>query len=157
MNDFEEIYKTYYALTYHYVMGLSKDAVLAEEITQETFFKVLKKIDTFQGGCKLSVWICQIAKNTFYNYCRKKHIDPESVLSQLPSGEDLEKSLIDKDMAMRIHEILHRTPEPYREVFWMRTFGDLSFAEIGKLHQKSESWARVIYHRAKIKIKEELE
>ena len=72
------------------------------------------------------------------------------------SEDNLENLVADKDMALRIHEILHDMEEPYREVFWMRTFGELSFAEIGKIHKKSESWARVTYHRAKMRIKEEL-
>lgn len=64
--------------------------------------------------------------------------------------------LANKDLAMQIHEILHTLKEPYKEVFWMKTFGELTFAEIGQVHGKSETWARVTYHRAKMKIKEEM-
>lgn len=157
MADFEEIYKKYYNQVYFYVLELSRNEQIAEEITQETFFKVLKKINTFRGECRINVWICEIAKNTFYNYCRKKNIDPESSLENAEATEDIEKTLVDSDMAQQIHRILHQTPEPYKEVFWMRTFGELSFKEIGNLHNKTESWARVTYHRAKLMIKEALQ
>lgn len=156
MQDFEEVYKEYYNQVYRYIYKLSRDTLLSEEITQETFFKVLKNIDSYKGQCKLSVWICQIAKNTFYDFCRKKHIMADAEPEYLGAHDNLEQSMVDKDMVQRIHEILHHIPEPYKEVFWMRTFGELPFAEIGRLHQKSDGWARVTYYRAKMMIKEEL-
>ena len=76
---------------------------------------------------------------------------------ELAGQDSFEQAVIDKDMAMQIHRILHTLNEPYKEVFWMRTFGELSFAEIGKVHDKTEAWARVTYHRAKMKIMEEME
>ena len=156
MKDFAEIYNTYYEQVYYYVWKLCQDENLAEEITQETFFKVLKKIDSYRGECKLSVWMCQIAKNTFYNYVKKQKQHTDIPLETLPSEDDMEKQLVNKDMALKIHEILHTLKDPYREVFWMRTFGELSFQEIGRLHGKTESWARVTYHRAKMLIREEI-
>lgn len=156
MQDFEEIYRDYYSLVYGYIGKLCADENIAEEITQETFFKVLKNIKSYRGECKLSVWICQIAKNTYLSYLKK-----QKKLTQLPEemvseNDSVEQLLVDKEMALKIHEILHRMEEPYREVFWMRTFGELAFSQIGKVHGKTESWARVTYHRAKMKIKEEL-
>ena len=158
LQEFEEIYKAYYPQVYKYILKLCHDEMLAEEITQETFFKILKKANSFKGQCKFSVWICQIAKNTFYTYLKKnKQIAdfPIETLS-LEKENNFEKLIADKDMALKIHEILHTIEEPYREVFWMRTFGELSFAEIARIHKKSESWARVTYHRTKVRIKEEL-
>ncbi len=156
MEDFAEIYKNYYGQVYHYVWKLCQDEALAEEITQETFFKVLKKIDTYRGDCKLSVWMCQIAKNTYYNHLKKQSRHADASLETIPIEEDVEQKLVDKETTLKIHEILHTLKEPYREVFWMRTFGELSFQEIGRLHGKTESWARVTYHRAKMMIREEL-
>lgn len=158
MQEFETLYKAYYPQVYKYVRKLCQDEMLAEEITQETFFKVLKNADSFQGQCKFSVWMCQIAKNTFYTYLKKnKRLADFPIETLSVENEDnLEALIADKDMALRIHEILHFIEEPYREVFWMRTFGELSFGEISAIHKKSESWARVTYHRAKMKIKEEL-
>ncbi len=156
MEDFAEIYKNYYGQVYQYVYKLCQDESLAEEVTQETFFKVLKRIDTYRGECKLSVWMCQIAKNTFYTHLKKQSRQTDQSLEEITATEDLEQTLINKEAAKQIHEILHTLKEPYKEVFWMRTFGELSFQEIGRLHEKTESWARVTYHRAKIMIKEEL-
>lgn len=156
MGAFEELYKQYYSQVYFYVLGLCRNEHIAEEITQETFFKVLKKMDSFKGECKVNVWMIQIAKNTFYNYCREKKLDPESSLEGLKTEGTIEEKIIDQEEAEQIHVILHRMKEPYKEVFWMRTFGELSFKEIGSIHGKTESWARVTYHRAKLMIKEEL-
>ncbi len=156
MNAFEELYKQYYSQIYFYVLGLCRNEHIAEEITQETFFRVLKKMNTFRGECKINVWITQIAKNTFYNYCRKKKLDPESSLEDIATEGTIEEKIIDQETAKQIHMILHRMQEPYKEVFWMRIFSELSFKEIGNIHGKTESWARVTYHRAKLMIKEEL-
>lgn len=156
MSAFEELYKQYYSQVYFYVLGLCRNEHIAEEITQETFFKVLKKMDTFKGECKVNVWMIQIAKNTFYNYCRKKKFALESSLDGVETERTIEEKIIDQEAAGQIHVILHRMQEPYKEVFWMRTFGELSFKEIGSIHGKTESWARVTYHRAKLMIKEEL-
>ena len=158
MQEFEELYKAYYPQVYKYILKLCQDELLAEEITQETFFKVLKNADSFKGQCKFSAWMCQIAKNTFYSYLKKNKRLADFPIDMLAieDEDDLENLVADRNMALRIHEFLHDMEEPYREVFWMRTFGELSFAEIGKIHKKSESWARVTYHRAKMKIKEGL-
>lgn len=156
MSAFEELYKQYYSQVYFYVLELCRNEHIAEEITQETFFKVLKKMDTFKGECKVNVWIIQIAKNTFYNYCREKKLDPEGSLQDVETEGTIEEKIIDKEAVEQIHVILHRMQEPYKEVFWMRTFGELSFKEIGSIHGKTESWARVTYHRAKLMIREGL-
>lgn len=138
------------------MLSLCRDESLAEEITQKAFFKALNSIDSFRGECKLSVWLCQIAKNTFYTAAkriqRQADYPPETMLPD----ESIEQKIYDKDTAFEIHKLLHALAEPYREVFWMRTFGELSFRDIGALFGKTESWARVTYHRAKMKIKEEI-
>ena len=159
MSAFEELYKQYYRQVYFYVLGLCRSEHIAEEITQETFFKVLKKMDTFRGECRINVWITQIAKNTFYDYCHRKKLDPGSSLDdvEVEAQENLEEKMLNKEAAGQIHMILHKLSEPYKEVFWMRTFGELSFREIGNIHGKTESWARVVYHRARLMIREELE
>jgi len=152
--NFEEIYSEYYDTIFHYILSLCRDEAWAEEITQEAFFKALKKIDSFRGECKLSVWLCQIAKNTFCTMAKHRQRQADYPLETTPSEENLEQRLLDKDTALHLHAILHTLDEPYKEVFWMRTFGELSFAEIGTLWGKTESWARVTYHRARMKIKE---
>lgn len=156
MEDFEKIYSEYYDSVFHFALSLCKDEVWAEEITQESFFKALKSINTFRGECKLSVWLCQIAKNTFYTQAKRRQKQTELPLETVQYEESIEHNIFNKETAFEIHQILHKLENPYKEVFWMRTFGELSFAQIGLLWNKSESWARVTYHRAKLKIKEEL-
>lgn len=157
MEDFDKLYKTYYRQVFLYLLDLCKDPDLAEEITQETFFKVLKKIDTFEGKSSIGTWMLQIAKNNFYNYCKKKKFENVEDWESIPAKDNPEKQVLDRDVAREIHLILHKLEEPYKEVFWMRIFGELSFREIGAIHGKTESWARVTYYRAKQKIKEEME
>lgn len=155
MTDFQEVYERYFTDVYKYVLSLSRDADVAEEITQETFFKALKSIDSFQGQCRLYVWLCQIAKNTYFTYLEKRK--KEGAEQEVSSGESLEERLLEKDAAFEIHKLLHKLQEPYKEVFSLRVFGQLSFGQIGELFGKTESWARVTYHRARMKIKEEME
>ena len=153
MEDYQEIYTLYFQDVFKYVLALSRNPSLAEEITQEAFFKALKSLDSFQGQCKLYVWLCQIAKNTYLSYL-KKHKEPEKEETLTSS---LEEMMLDKESVFLIHQALHNLPEPYKEVFSLRVLGELSFRQIGLLFGKTENWARVTYHRARLTIKEELE
>lgn len=156
--DINEIYEKYFTVVYKYLLSISRNTHTAEEVTQETFFKALKKADHFRGECQLSVWLCQIGKNTYYDYLRKNKKytpEPEEDVLQAPDS-DLMQNFTDKETAFRVHRILHKLGEPYKEVFSLRVFGELSFAMIAELFGKSESWARVTYHRACKKIREEL-
>ena len=155
MTEFEEVYRLYFRDVYRYCLALCRDEETAEEVTQETFFKALNAIDQFDGRCKLYVWLCQIAKNTYFSMQSKKR--PDGPETAIPAGESLEERLLTKESAFEIHRVLHRLEEPYKEVFSLRTFGELPFKQIGELFGKTESWARVTYHRARLKIKEELQ
>lgn len=159
--NIEELYRTYFDIVYRYIRSISQDGSLAEEVTQETFFKALEKIDQFRGDCDVRVWLCQIAKNTLYDHLKKqkKQLLGDEKLEKAESagGELLEEKLAQRSQAMEIHKVLHRLSEPYKEVFSLRIFGELNFREIGMLFGKSENWARVIYYRARVKIREELE
>ena len=155
MTDFEAIYELYFKDVYRYALSLAKNEALAEEITQETFFKALKSIDRFDGRCRLYVWLCQIAKNTYLNLLKKEKKHRQFSESD-ESPENIELDFVNQESASEIHRILHRLEEPYKEVFSLRTFGELSFRQIAALFGKTESWARVTYYRAKCKIKEEL-
>ena len=157
MVDFEKVYSEYYDTVFRYILYLCKDKYLAEDITQEAFFKAFKKIDSFKGECKLSVWLCQIAKNTLYSEIKKRNKEVTDVsLDTVPYDDTIYQDLLKKEDAVEIHKVLHNLNEPFKEVFWMRTFGELSFSEIAKLFGKTDSWARVTYYRAKMKIKEEI-
>ena len=157
MPDFEEVYRLYFADVYKYVLALSRDGAVAEEITQETFFKALKKIDSFRGECRMQVWLCQIAKNTYYSLLEKRRRLAPAPEESWPDPAALEERFADRETALAAHRELHALEEPYREVFWLRVFGELGFGQIAGLFGKSESWARVTYHRAKLKLKERLE
>ncbi|MBE6996384.1 MAG: sigma-70 family RNA polymerase sigma factor [Ruminococcaceae bacterium] len=154
MPDFEEIYRQYFADVYQYALALSRDETMAEEVTQETFFRALSAIDNFHGDCQLRVWLCQIARNRYLSLCReKKHF---AELAEEPGDPGLEEGFADRDTARRLHRLLHNLSEPYKEVFSLRTFGELPFSQIGELFGKTENWARVTYFRARQKLKEAL-
>ena len=165
--DIEKLYREYFTPVDRYTLSLVHDPDMAEEITQETFFRALKKINDYRGEASLKVWLCQIARNLSFDSLKRqskttaltKHDDDESDDYELPAGSESnpEEQLLRKQTAMKIHRILHDLKEPYKEVFQLRTFGDLSFAEIGELFGKSESWARVTYYRSRMMIKEELD
>ena len=159
--NIEELYRTYFDIVYRYIRSVSRDGSLAEEVTQETFFKALKKADQFRGDCDVRVWLCQIAKNTLYDHLKKqkRQLSGDEQLEKAGSdgGELLEEKLAQRSQALEIHKVLHGLSEPYKEVFSLRTFGELNFREIGMLFGKSENWARVTYYRARVKIREELE
>lgn len=157
MTDFLSVYNRYFRDVYRYALALSGSELLAEEITQETFFRALTHLDTFDGRNKVFVWLCRIAKNVYLSMRRKaKRFDWETDIMSLPSDADIEEIYSDADMARSIRRQMDRLEDPYREVFALRTLGDFSFRQIGELLGKSENWARVTYHRARMKIKEEL-
>lgn len=139
--------------------GLTRDDSLAEELTQEAFFKAIKSIDEFQKKCDTKVWLCQIAKNTYFSYLRKNHlIDPYEIVNEnIQTKVNIEQDLMDKDTMIGIHRILHELEEPYKEVFSLRVFGELTFKQIAEIFCKNENWACVTYHRAKNKIQSKLE
>lgn len=156
--DIRELYETYFSTVYKYIFSISRDVHIAEDVTQETFFKALKYADGFRGDCKLSVWLIQIAKNCYMDELRKrKRILSAEEIEGTVSSEDLSVSYIEKEKALSVHRKLHQLREPYKEVVSLRIFGELSFKEIGEIFGKSENWARVTYHRGKTRIKEELE
>ena len=158
--DLERIYREYFTIVYCYILSLSKDASVAEDITQETFFRAMKKLDEFRGDSSVETWLIQIAKNLYYNHLdkssRQKRIDEDQ--AEMKSGqESIEEGLIRKEYSRRINRILHDLKEPYKEVFMLRVYGELSFKEIGELFMKSDAWARVTFHRARNMIREVLE
>lgn len=154
MRAFDEVYNLYANQVYKYLLCLTGDRNLAEELTQETFFKAYKNIHKFKGKCKMSVWLCQIAKNTYYTYYKKEKLRKSKLLDEsILSGIDLQADFIRSDEIITLHRILHSLEEPYKEVFTLRVFGELSYKQISEIFGKSESWSRVTFYRAKEKIK----
>ena len=158
MDKSDIVFEKYYEDVLRFLRGLSRDEYLAEELTQETIYRAMKSIDTFKGDCDLRVWLCSIAKNLFYTYCKKqKRIAQNGIDENYEAQEKIfVQAVEDRETAIRVHRILHDLREPYKEVFSLRVFGELSFKEIGTLFQKSEHWACVTYHRARGMIREQL-
>ena len=156
MDTIERIYRAYFTDVYRYCMRLCGDPDIAEELTSDTFFTAMQKIDRFRGDCELRVWLCEIAKNRYLSEQRKKRTVPldETVESAADSPESL---AVQRDDADRATEAVHRLDEPYKEVFLLRVYGEMPFENIGRLFGKTANWACVTFHRAKAKIKAELE
>ena len=161
MTDFERAYNTYFNDVYLYILRLSGNEHIAEEITSDTFFKAMRSIDSFRGDCDVRVWLCQIAKNTYYSYIRKskrtEHFDGDEIEKIHDSSVNVEADYVQLDEIGRIQNILHGIEEPYREVFMWRVYAQLSFKQIAGIFGKTENWACVTYHRAQKKILERLE
>ena len=160
--DFEKIYDTYFDDVYLYVRRLSGNEHVAEEIASETFFKAMSSIKNFRGECDIRVWLCQIAKNSYFSYLKKngKTIGFDDVkLQDLADPNALLPRKIpnEKEGIRQAQKAVHTLPELYREVFMWRVFADLSFKQIGELFHKTDNWACVTYHRARKMIKSRLE
>lgn len=189
MEPFEQAYELYFRDVYRYVLSLSRDAAVAEEVTQETFFQAMKSMPSFRGECKMTVWLCQIAKHIYFAGLKKQKRRQEAA-ARLRTGQtyaaldasgtaphapgaapnasgtapyasgvapSLEQLFCEEETAMKIHGILHGLEEPYKEVFMLRVFGELPYKKIAHIFGKTESWARVTYHRAKLKITDGME
>ena len=159
--DFEWVYNAYFNDVYLYILRLSGDEHLAEEITSDTFFKAMKSIDSFRGDCDVRVWLCQIAKNCYYTHVKKSNRMSQMDETELQELSDLAPSAAEeyarRDEIERIQKILHDVSEPYKEVFMWRVYAELSFKQIAQIFGKTENWACVTYHRARKKILERLE
>ena len=155
--DFEQIYSEYFPRVYRYLLSLCSDPSIAEELTQDTFYRAIEHSGAFRGECKLSVWLYRIARNCWLSHVRKEK--RRAFYGDAGGAADLcdmEESLIQKDSVFQIYKRLRALPEPYREVFSLRVFTELPFAQIGELFGKSDAWARVVFYRAKQKIKGDL-
>ena len=155
--DYEKLYTSFYMQVYSYAVSLTKNCELAEEITQNTFYKAMHTAARFRGESDEVTWLCAIAKNLYRDELRSRQRTTEiSEIDKIEASDNVENEVADKDIAFSIHFVLHNLDEPYKEVFQLRVFGDLSFAQIGAILGKSETWARVTYHRAKLKIQERM-
>ena len=151
------LYETCYMRVFSYVMTLAGgDRSLAEELTQETFYRAFTRQRDFRGESDEATWLCAIAKNLFTDEMRRRSRHSE-IPEDLPDrSKSVARTVEDQDSSFRIHMALHGLEEPYREVFELRIFGELSFRDIGTIFSKTENWARVTYHRARIKLQERM-
>lgn len=156
--EIEKIYTMFFKDIFRYVFSLTKDVALAEDITQDTFLKSMKNIDTYDGD-NIKAWLFTIAKNTLYTYySRQKTHDTkmEMLANECRPSSDILTEMIRKEAAVKITEFVELLNEPYHQVFHLRHYGELSFDEIGMMYRKSSGWARTIYYRAKKQIAEKM-
>ena len=156
----DELYKEYSKLVFYYLNSLSGNSYIAEELTQETFYRAIKGITKFNNECKISTWLCKIAKNIWNDYLRKEKfpktfsIDDENFIEKIILEESFEDNIEDKSQIISLYKYIHKLDEDTREVFYLRLKGEPSFKEIGEILDKSEDWARLTFYRGKIKLKE---
>ncbi len=157
--NFQQIYETFFPIVYTFLLKQCSDPHLAEELTQDTFYRALKSIHSFKGDCRLETWLCQIAKNAYISeYRRRKRFSPLSEKERADErSSDLSDSLLTGESAMEVLKAAHLLDEASKEIFLLRTCGEQDFSTIGDLFGKSASWARVTYHRAKLKVLKTIE
>ena len=157
MQDMAQIYEQYFETVNKYLFCLTHNNDISEELTQETFYKAVKKIDTYKGDCKMSVWLCQIAKHLWYDQCRKNkrvvNVQEEELLT-IKWGTTMEEQIILKDEKVSLYKKMQKLDEKTREVLYLIITGELSFKEIGSILNQTENWARVTFYRGKNQLKE---
>ena len=154
--DIEKIYNEYFKIVYKYLISLTYDQDIAEDITQETFCKATTHIKEFRGDCKISVWLCQIAKNLWFNELKKKNrifIEDIDMLN-IVEPHNIEDEYTNKEEIKLLYKKIEQLDKQTQEIFRLKLVGNLNFKEIGEIMQKNEVWARVNYYRAKQKLKE---
>lgn len=155
MTEFEKLFNENREFIFKYLMKMTRDDSLAEELTQETFFRAYMNYASLRSKEKVSVWLCQIAKNTYYAwYNEQKKKDSFDNLETISDGENIEEAFVQKELSKKALLCLHELEEPYKEVFMLSVFGGFSLKDISSIFGKSESWARVTFYRAKQKLLE---
>ena len=139
--DIDSVYQLYFRDVFLFLQGLTHNEALAEELTQETFFKALDGLKDYDDRQDVRAWLFTVARNAYYSHCRRtKRTAP----------------LEDQDAAFTVHQCLHTLDEPYKEVFSLRVFGELPFERIGLIFGHNAAWARVTYYRAKTQLQKML-
>ena len=154
MDDMDAVYRAHAQTVYKFLLAQCHDPDLSEELTQETFYQAVRSIGRFDGGCKVSVWLCQIAKHLWYQYLRRhKRESPMPEAAPEAPTPSAEEGLLEQEGHMSLLRQIHRLPPLQREVVYLRAFGGLSFREIGEVLERTETWARVTFYRSKEKLR----
>ena len=159
MSAFKEIYEQYAKPVYRFLLALTRDEGMAEELLQETFYQAFLHIDRFEGRSSLYTWLCQIGKNAWLKECKRGKWFAEDSLEELKIPDralppDIE--YIRKEEYLRIRQAVLKLDEPYKNVFILHAYGGVKLKEIAGSYGKSESWARVTYYRARQQIIQEV-
>ena len=154
MDDMSEIYQRHAQTVYKFLLSQTRDEGLAEELTQETFYQAVRSIGRFDGGCKVSVWLCQIAKHLWYQYLRRhKRESPMPEAAPEAPTPSAEEGLLEREGKLDLLRQIHDLGTDAREVVYLRAFGGLTFREIGDVMGRTETWARVTFYRTKEKLR----
>lgn len=157
----KEIYNEYSKIVYNYLISLTSNIDIANELTQETFYKAIKNINQFRNECSVKTWLCKIAKNEWIDYYKKtkkiKEINIDEIKEGLLIENSVEETYETKEQMISMYKRIHKLDEEAKEVIYLRIQAELSFKEIGQIMGRTEQWARIIFYRAKVKLKEELE
>lgn len=159
MEDFEKLYKEYYPRVYAFLYKLCRDKEMTEEMTQDTFYELYKSLHKYDGSCKLFTFVASIAKNVYYKHVRKRRVEYIDIelLSELQDSSDTpEEACLRKMRSRQIRNVIEKLPVKYRDVVLLRVYADLTFPDIANALDISTSSAKVIFHRAKKIISEEL-
>ena len=158
MDEIEKAYNAHAQDVYRYLFSLCRDTDVAQELTQETFLRAMRTIGSYNGSCKLNVWLCQIAKHLWYQWLdKRKRQKRERLTDELQSDAAVEESTVMRSEKTALYKAIHELDEPMRELVHMRLTGEFTFAEIGDILGKSESWARTTFYRAKLRLIEKIE
>lgn len=148
----EELYRQNAKMVYHFLWKMCGDQYLAEELTQETFLQAYKSIERYDGSCKISVWLCQIAKHLYYQYLEKHKRELAEDMREKQAEDaaaNTEKQALTRMELLEVLKEMQELPDKMREVMYLRMSTDLSFREIGEILGKSENWTRVNFYRGK--------
>ena len=159
MRKIEKIYREYYDTVFKYLFCLTHDKEISEDLVQETFIRMIKNIDKFEGKSKLSSWLCEIAKKLWIDYLRKNKRKVELNENEelnIQSEQNIENEYKEREDENKVFEKIKALDEISQKVMYLRIKGEMSFKEIGVVLGKSENWARVTFYRAKQKVKEEM-
>lgn len=153
--NMDRIYAEHGQTVFKYLMCLCGDPELAQDLTQDTFCKAIQSVHRFNGSCKVSTWLCQIAKHLWYQELDKRkrrkitHLEEDD---NLASDASVEEFVLLKMEKLELFKKIHMLGDVEKEVVLYRITGELSFKEIGEILGKSENWARVTFYRAKQKL-----
>ena len=152
----EQIYKEHAQTVYRYLLSITRDAHLSEELTQETFYQAVRSVDKYDKSCKMSTWLCGIAKNVWRTY-QRKHPVMDEIGEHIPQKDQTEEIVFANLSKVELFKKLQHLQGDTKDVMYFRLFGELSFKEIGEILGKTENWARVTYYRGKERLRKELE
>ena len=157
MQDLDAIYRQHANTVFRFLMAKTGSADLSEELTQETFFQAVSSIQRYDGSCQISTWLCGIAKNVLLaHYKKERHENVSLEEIPEPSVSSAEDTVLNDANQEIVLTVIHKLPEPGREIMYLRLLGGLSFKQIGGIFAQSDTWARVMYYRAKQSVVKEL-